>query len=535
MDRQRATLESQLLALVNAGKWTVAETRLEAALKIYSSDLAFLELMGITKLNLKKPKDAIKFLKKALVKAPKNVGIHLNLAAAHMMLEALPAAQATILKALKLDPRSADAWMMQGDIHTKKDRTDKAVECYKKAVNAQPDGLKFNIKLLMLLETLNKIEELEIQLEVFERSVSDHPIVTLFKGIVCFRNAEYKLAKDYLNSFTFENDKYAQFRRFELMRTRYLGLTCDELHLEAEAVSAFKRSKVLNRMFADRPAPPDVYWKACEMRENYYSAEVSASWQTKSSCEDEPVFLIGFPRSGTTLLDTFLRGQKGLALLEEKPAVAKLRAELGTSLGHDISIMNTVEQSTLSAARKAYFDELKSHKLKGLVIDKLPMNLVSAGEILRVFPRAKFILALRDPADAVLSCFMQVFDLNPAMATLDSPEDAAKTYAHSMQIWKQTVEALSPAFVTTRYEDLISDPEKAIRPVLSFLGVEWDDDILDHQKTAQNRGRINTPSRSQVVKPLYTTSMARWERYADHMPEAMKILAPWRKEYGYSD
>ncbi len=206
----------------------------------------------------------------------------------------------------------------------------------------------------------------------------------------------------------------------------------------------FAQAKVLNRSFHQNPPPPEAFWDDCEMCAADYQHDVANSWVYPSLHRDEPVFLVGFPRSGTTLLDTFLR----------------------------------------SLARKSYYEEVRGHKPKGLVIDRLPMNLVYAGEILRVFPRAKFILALRDPADAVLSCFMQSVRLNPPMATLDTPTDAAKTYAFSMGIWQKTVKALAPAVVTTRYEDLSVNPEETLRTILCFLGIEWEGAMLDHQRTA---------------------------------------------------
>jgi len=97
------------------------------------------------------------------------------------------------------------------------------------------------------------------------------------------------------------------------------------------------------------------------------------------------------------------------------------------------------------------------------------------------------------------------------------------------------VDILNIPFVESRYENLVHDPEATLRPIVEFLGVDWDKGLLDHQRTAKSRGVIGTPSYAQVVEPIYNTAVARWERYADLMPEALEILAPWRKKFGYSD
>ncbi|MBL1435957.1 MAG: sulfotransferase [Rhodobacteraceae bacterium] len=535
MDQQKAKMVAQIIAIMRAQKWILAVARIEEALKMYPADYGFLEFMGVANLNQKNPKDAARFFKKALKQAPKNAIAYRNLANAEALMGEPSKAQANLWKALKLNPKLPDAWMMLGRIHAQKGQDEKATDCYRKAAQLQPDSAVIAVKLLTSLNQQNKLDELESRVGIIAKLAPDHPVVKLFKGIIYYRKKDISAAKDILEAFDFKSKNMVQFRELELLRNRYLGLACDELHLETDAIEYFTRVKALNRSFHQNPAPPAYFWKMCAMREAYFKSEAPKSWVYKSSHKDEPVFMVGFPRSGTTLLDTFLRGHRDLALLEEKPATSNLRVMLGTSADHDISALDSLDKKALSAVRKTYFDELRSYKPKGLVIDKLPMNIVFAGEILRVFPRAKFIFVMRDPADAVLSSFMQSFKLNPSMAALDSLKDAAQTYALSMQTWKSTVQALDPAIVTSRYEDLISDPEKTLRPIVSFLGVEWDDAVLDHQITAKSRARIHTPSHAQVVKPLYQSSVARWERYAAHMPEALEILAPWREEYGYSD
>lgn len=535
MDKQKARVIAQISAVMQAKRWGEAEARLEAALKAYPSDYGFLEFAGVVKLNQKNPKEAARFFKKALKQAPKRAIAYRNLANAEALMGAPSQAQANLWKALKLDPKLTDAWMLLGHIHAQKGQDEKATDCYRKASRLQPDSTVIAVKLLTALNRQNKLDELTHHVEIIENLAPDQPAVKLFKAIISFRNKDFSSAKELLGTFDFRSKNMAQFRELELLRTRYLGLACDSLHLEAEAISHFTQAKALNRSFHQNPAPPAFFLKTCAMREAYFKSDVPKNWAARSSHNNEPVFMVGFPRSGTTLLDTFLRGHRGLALLEEKLTVSNMREVLGTSEQHDISALDTLDDKTLLSAKKKYYEELRVYKPKGLVIDKQPMNLVFAGEILRVFPRAKFIFVVRDPADAVLSCFMQSFRLNPPMAALDSLENAAKTYALSMQTWKNTLETLAPTVVTSRYEDLISDPEKTLRPIVSFLGVEWDSAVLDHQATAKNRSRINTPSHSQVVQPLYKSSVARWERYAHLMPEAVKILAPWRKEFGYSD
>lgn len=171
----------------------------------------------------------------------------------------------------------------------------------------------------------------------------------------------------------------------------------------------------------------------------------------------------------------------------------------------------------------------------GVLVNRNPFDTIYIGEILRIFPRAKILLAMRDPADVVLSCYMQMFTINDANSTLTTPLGAAKTYDCAMKLWVQYNELFDLDSIICRYEDLVDNPEGTLRPIIDFLGIEWDENTLNHEKTAASRERINTVSYAQVVQPVYSSSVRRWESYAEFMPEALEILAPWRAYFGYGE
>ena len=157
-----------------------------------------------------------------------------------------------------------------------------------------------------------------------------------------------------------------------------------------------------------------------------------------------------------------------------------------------------------------------------------------AGFIHRLFPAAKFILVLRHPCDCVLSCFMQQFALNDAMANFATIEESANLYNEVMSLWQVYCDKLPLEVHTVKYEDVIADTRGTIEPLLSYLGVPWSDNILDYRKTAASRENINTPSYSQVTEKLYSTAAGRWTRYADQMEDVLPVLAPWIEKFGYA-
>jgi hypothetical protein len=189
--------------------------------------------------------------------------------------------------------------------------------------------------------------------------------------------------------------------------------------------------------------------------------------------------------------------------------------------------------------RGAYFEELDRHldgdRRDALVVDKLPLNAVRAGLIHRMFPNAKFLFALRHPCDSVLSCFMQRFGLNNAMAQFLDLGDAARYYDKVMSLWMQYRAVLPLDVHTLRYEDLVRDFRTTIGDVLDFLALDWDDSVFDYIDTAKKRGKINTPSHDQVIQPLYSRASGRWRKYEDQMKPVLPLLLPWAERFGYGD
>jgi hypothetical protein len=152
------------------------------------------------------------------------------------------------------------------------------------------------------------------------------------------------------------------------------------------------------------------------------------------STRPAPIFLLGFPRSGTTLLDTMLMAEPRVRVLEEASIIADIEAELG-----GVAALSGLSADQIEAARARYFDragQLAELSDDSIVLDKHPMHLRHAPTIHRLFPESRFILALRHPCDVVLSCWLTNFRLNNAMASFLDLDDAAELYDAAFDQWK---------------------------------------------------------------------------------------------------
>lgn len=323
----------------------------------------------------------------------------------------------------------------------------------------------------------------------------------------------------------------------EPIRTVHVRATLlDRLLRTDEAFAAFGEA---NRMMSDGPSDPLA--RSAQLRSELKSdielltPDWVASWRPVEIDDEfaDPVFLVGFPRSGTTLLDTILMGHPDAVVMEEQPPLNFVEMELGGS-----AALANLDDAGVARARRRYFEEVKKIlplSVGKLLIDKSPLFLYRAPLIHRLFPRARIILSLRHPCDVVLSCFMSNFRLNSAMANFLRLEDAAAFYDLCFTHWRRSC-ALFPLNIhTVAYENLVEDVGVVVSPLLDFLGLDANSEMLDHQKTARARGLITTASYSQVAEPLYKRASGRWRRYSHHLAPIFNTLAPWAIAHAYGD
>ena len=319
-------------------------------------------------------------------------------------------------------------------------------------------------------------------------------------------------------------------------RTMHLrGTLLDRLNRPAEAFVAFVATNELHAK-----ALSDPLARAAGLRDELrtdqamMTPEWVAGWSGTISAPErpDPVFLVGFPRSGTTLLDTILMGHPDTIVMEEQPPLNIVAKKLG-----GLSALATMDEAALGAARDHYYREVETiQPLEPgrLLVDKSPLFLTKALLIARLFPNARFILALRHPCDVLLSCFMSNFRLNSAMSNFLRLGDAAEFYDLVFQHWEKA-RALLPLNVhTIVYERLVEDVEGEVRPLFDWLGLDWHEQALDHRSTAKARGLVTTASYSQITEPIYKRSSGRWTRYREQLEPVLPVLKPWVEKFGYA-
>jgi Flp pilus assembly protein TadD len=263
-----------------------------------------------------------------------------------------------------------------------------------------------------------------------------------------------------------------------------------------------------------------------------------AAWEDSGAppLEQSPVFIVAFPRSGTTLLELTLDSHPLLASMDEQPFVQNALDDLVSEGASYPERMASLTAAQLAAVRAKYWARSRGHvtlRSGQRLVDKNPLNILRLPVIRRLFPHAPVILAVRHPCDVILSCYMQHFR-TPDFALLCSDLNAlAIGYRRTFDFWYEQKRLLQPKSLELRYETFIDNFQEQTRGILEFLELPWNDAVLRPQETARVKGFISTPSYSQVIEPVHKKAVGRWRPYARHFAPVLPILEPYMERWGY--
>ena len=437
--------------------------------------------------------------------------------------EALAALEA----AAERDPSSVELLMALGSHRLNMLQTDAAEQAYRRVLELQPDHDLANLGVAGVFELTNRVEELSALVEEARQRGTSENVVNFIRAMDHRRHKRFAEGLEALKKVPVELEST---RRYHL-----LGQLEEGAGNHDEAFAAFKRMNELQATDLSRPGErASAYRGSLRKQIEVLDPEWVGSWRAerRTDARPSPVFLLGFPRSGTTLLDTMLMGHPDVEVLEEESTLLE-----AAKLLQPFEKLPTAADEQIGAARDEYFRVAARHASLApgkLLVDKNPLSMNLLPIIHRLFPNARIILALRHPCDVVLSCYAANFKLNDAMPNFLRLDTAAELYDLSFTYFEKARALFDPPVHQIVYEKLVADGENELRKLLEFLGLEWNDAVLDHQTTARSRGRIKTASYSQVGQPIYSQAAGRWTNFRKHMEPVLPVLKPWAKKFGYS-
>ncbi|MDH3903682.1 MAG: sulfotransferase, partial [Xanthomonadales bacterium] len=516
------------------GQLTEAEQHLRQAIELDDKQAPFHSNLGNVLGAQNRTEEAYQCFKQALNLDPQNLTALSNVSTALLSMDRASEAKPYCLRILEIVPEDTNARLNLAAALIEERDTHEAIKVLREALEIKPHDIGSLIQLASALELVNQLDEAFETIEQVEKIKPGIARVSMLTGLIARRQDQFDVAEKHLK----EAIERGLSEKEEVEAFNQLGLTLDALGNAKDAFAAFEQSnKVMTRYVGERKADGSGYLREIAEIKNFFTKETSEALGEKLETDESfrPVFFVGFPRSGTTLLVQVLKAHPELVTTDERSPLSAVIQEIRNLPGGYPHGLNNIDPDDLIRLRQTFrafcWDNLDDLEGKQLV-DKLPLNIVHLGLAKLLFPKAKILVALRDPRDACLSCFMQKFEINHAMANFLDLQATGQTYEAVMGLWLQYRAGFEGSWLEYRYENLVENFDDTVSGILDFIGVGWHEDINDYRQAARQRV-ITTPSYRDVTAPVNDRALARWRRYEQDLTPILPTLEPFVESFAY--
>ena len=498
---------------VKAGRLKLAEESYKKVLKKDKNNIDALRLLGLLAFKTKDYEIAERLFLKVLQLDPSFSLAWDNLAKLYRiqnkLLKSIPAFENLI----KLDPRNFEALVSLGTVYIKLSKYHEGIKLYEESLKIKPENPRVYLSLGHALKTIGEREKSEAayQNAIKYFSLSGEAYWSLAnlktyefsdKEII---NMESSLTKNiHPNEMTqmhFALGKaYESKRQFDKSFKHY-------------AEGNWQQRKQISYNAEDYKISIDELIDFFDKNKNLYNSKAQSNF-------DDPIFILGLPRSGSTMIEQILSSHSLIEGTQELPNILAISRDIkliDQKKGYPQNLLG-LNQSYFDDLGKKYIDETKwARSSKPFFIDKMPNNFVHIGLIKLILPKAKIIDARRNPMDTCFSCFKQYFAKGQHFTyDLDDIARYYKDYVRLMDYWKK----LFPEEIfTIHYEQVIDNPNDRIRDLLEFCNVKFEDNCINFHKSKRP---VKTASSEQVRQPMYKTGLDYWKNYSNNLDTLLK-------------
>ncbi len=487
---------------------------------------------------------AVDLYKRALQRDPGNAELMVDIARAYGLRQDFDRAQDYIERALKSDPQQARIQYMAGETFWMINRQDEAAVCFRQVLELDPNARDAPAALVTLARYHERHHRLDDAREALDRALAmqpDHEDGRLQCAILARRDGQRSEAISQLRSLL---DRKLHSFQIESDAWYELGQLLDTEQDYDGAIDAAQRAKKLLRPHAGEALRQ---WKGVRGRVDRMLEDITKEdfqrWDQQGPAGDAMrlALLTGHPRSGTTLIEQVLDSHSDLISADE---FATFSDWVFVALGMHhpaatttiLTMLSRTPKRRFAKARQDYWSRTEAMLDEPigdrLLMDKNPELTYLVPMVNCVFPEMKVLFALRDPRDVVLSCFMQKLPLNSISVNYLSLEETARKYAHVMRHWLVTREHTKADWMELRYEDTVENLEAQARRLLSFLGLPWEEGVLQFHRHARKK-LVRSPTYEAVTEPVHNRAIGRWKNYERHLAPHLEILEAQLDEFGY--
>jgi len=426
--------------------------------------------------------------------------------------DSLQKAASCFSKATELRPDWAEGWAGLGTMQTRSSQHNEGIESYKKSIELKANQPRVHLSLGHVYKTTGNQEE----------------CINSYNDAISFDNnfgeAYWSLAN--LKTYKFSGEEILNMeKKVELNEVPErekvhflfsLGKAFEDMGSYDESFEYYKRGNDLNR--GRTTYDPKAIEALSERLKLFFTEDRFHKYKGSGDNSNSPIFIVGLPRSGSTLVEQILASHSKIEGTMELPNIMNIARKLGNSTKDKTAypeVIDTLQGIDLADLGKSFINETKFLRTgKQHFIDKMPNNFSHIGLIKLILPNAKIIDARRNPMDTCFSCFKQLFARGQAF-TYDLSEIARYyvNYVNLMDHWDKVL----PGYVyRVQHEDLLNDQEGVTRDLIDFCEVDFESSTLEFYKTKR---AVKTASSEQVREPINTKGLNQWKNYETHLKD----------------
>jgi tetratricopeptide (TPR) repeat protein len=507
------------LELQRSGQLEAAEKVYRDVLLRHPDDVDALRLLASIAMSVRQFGDAEAMLNRALEIAPDFYQARMDLGLAQQEQDKLDQAAESFRRAARLEPRRAQPWTALGTTLAMAGRHDEAMAAYHEALERDPRNPFALTGLGHVLKTIGRQDE---AIASYRRCTQHRPE---------HGEAHWSLAN--LKTFRFDDDEIAAMQRLlesprlrDEPRVNVLFALAAAHEQRRDYDQAWQRYAEGNALRRERESYDPVQTAVLHDQLIEVFNRDFLALHADSGCRDRaPIFIVGLPRSGSTLIEQILASHSRVEGTHELPDLSLVARSTARDRADRLSYPLSVRDLGDDAFRRLgeqYIERTRRHRTdRERFTDKMPNNFPHIGFLSLILPNAKIINARRHPLDSCVGCFKQLFGRGqPFTYDLYELGEYYLEYERMMAHWH---EALPGRVLDVQYEELVGDTGTQVKRLLEYCELPWEDACLSFH---ENPRAVRTASSEQVRQPVYTSALHRWRNYEPWLDPLIEVLEP---------
>ena len=499
---------------LHASRYRKAEDAFKKVLVQDENNIDALRFMGILAFKSGNHDIAEAMLTRALKQDPTYSLAWANLAQVFSVTGQLDKAQKSFTNILKMEPKNGLIWAEYGTVLTKLANYEAGKDAYLKAIEFKPNSPRVHLSLGHVYKTIGDIDN---SIESYKKTISYNE-----------KSGEAYWSLANLKTYSFEDEEIRDME--EKLNSGIPDIEKSQMHFalgKAYEVRKDFDNSFLNYSAGNKVKKNLIKYSSKDTTENtkkildFFSKENIKDFSKSSVKNQDPIFVLGMPRSGSTLVDQIISSHSKVDGTQELPNIIKIAAELNADnqSSYPDSLLH-LENSELSSLGREYLEETKwARNDAPMFIDKMPNNFIHIGLIKTILPNAKIIDTRRDAKDTCFSCFKQFFARGQLFTY--SLADLGNYYSDYIKAMNHWHEVYGEDILTVHYDDVINETEKTIRELINYCELPFEKECLEFYNSSRP---VKTPSAEQVRQPIYKSGLNYWKNYEKHLLPLKKII-----------